>query len=87
MISNFSHVSDDDEEYRRLTLHVDEDVCGTVISCPLQQSKSSTAVLQSRALQYVCIEFLAFHRTQIIYVIGRGSQIMNHRLKIVYQGS
>lgn len=51
MISNFSHVSDDDEEYRRLTLHVDEDVCGTVISCPLQQSKSSTAVLQSRALQ------------------------------------
>ena len=56
MISNFSHVSDDDEEYRRLTFSaVDEDIGGTVIYCPGQQAKSNAGILQSRANQLVAL--------------------------------
>ena len=52
MISNFSHVSDDEEEHRRMTLSMDDEICKTVISCPVQQqAKSNAEVLQNRAKQ------------------------------------
>ena len=51
MISNFSHVSDDEEEYRRMTLSLDEDIGKTVISCPVQQPKSNSDIIKSRAHQ------------------------------------
>ena len=51
MISNFSHVSNDEEEYRRMTLSLDEEIDKTVISCPAQQAKSNAEVLQGRAKQ------------------------------------
>jgi len=51
MISNFSHVSDDEEEYRRMTLSIDETIGKTVISCPVQQPKSNSDIIKSRAQQ------------------------------------
>lgn len=51
MISNFSHVSDDDEEYRKHTLSLDEDISGTVINCPTHKAVRNLAVIQSRAVQ------------------------------------
>ena len=54
MISNFSHVSDDDEEYRRMTLSLNEDNSGGFeFRCPLQQTHSNMGILKNRAAQYV----------------------------------
>eukprot|EP00112_Aurelia_sp_Birch-Aquarium-sp1_P010880 Seg2302.2 transcript_id=Seg2302.2/GoldUCD/mRNA.D3Y31 product="EH domain-binding protein 1" protein_id=Seg2302.2/GoldUCD/D3Y31 len=52
MISNFSHVSDDDEEYRRMTMSLNEDNSGAFeFRCPLQQTYNNMGILKNRAAQ------------------------------------
>ncbi|XP_065060229.1 EH domain-binding protein 1-like protein 1 isoform X2 [Rhopilema esculentum] len=52
MISNFSHVSDYEAEYRRMTMSLDEENNGVFeFRCPLQQPHSNVAILQGRAQQ------------------------------------
>ena len=51
MESNFSHVSDEDEELRRMTLSFDDETLNFEFECPIHDLVSNVAVVQRRAAQ------------------------------------